>query len=119
MTFDESPCTGLIGKASFVTLAHCQMARPRPPDDDEPSWPGGPGCFRSGPPLSYLPAVIGPDHGGVMRYLAAVLVGVLIGVACTVAYYEWLDTESEDTVVAEPESRPDGDRTRPSEPTRK
>ena len=54
-----------------------------------------------------------------MRYFAAVLVGVLIGVACTVAYYEWLDTELEDTVIAEPEPRPDGDRTRPSEPTRK
>ena len=29
----------------------CQMARPRPPDDDEPFWLDGPDCFGRGHPL--------------------------------------------------------------------
>jgi hypothetical protein len=44
---DEQPCEPAAHLISLTPV--CQMARPRPPDDDEPSWLGGPDPFGSGP----------------------------------------------------------------------
>ena len=52
-----------------------------------------------------------------MKFLAGLVVGALIGVTCTVAYYEWWDVETDDAVVAGPELPEGGDA--PREPARK
>jgi hypothetical protein len=50
-----------------------------------------------------------------MKLLLAALIGALIGVACTVAYYEWWENEpEEDAVITDQESPPD--RPRPIQP---
>jgi hypothetical protein len=48
-----------------------------------------------------------------MKVLLAGLIGFLIGVACTVAYYEFESAEEEDPVITD---QPQGDRSRPIRP---
>jgi len=49
-----------------------------------------------------------------MKVLLAGLIGFLIGVACTVAYYEF-DSESEEEEIITEQVRPQGDRSRPGD----
>jgi hypothetical protein len=50
-----------------------------------------------------------------MKVLLAGLIGFLFGVACTVAYYDWFDSEPEEEAVITDQERPE-DRSRPNQP---
>ena len=43
-----------------------------------------------------------------MKLLLAALIGALIGVACTVAYYEWWENEPEEDAVITDQESPTG-----------
>jgi hypothetical protein len=51
-----------------------------------------------------------------MKVLLAGLIGFLIGVACTVAYYEFDNEPEEDEGVITEQERPQVDRPRPIQP---
>ena len=50
-----------------------------------------------------------------MKVWLAGLIGFLIGVACTVAYYEFVNEPEEEEIITE-QVRPQGDRPRPIQP---
>ena len=51
-----------------------------------------------------------------MKVLLAGLIGFLLGVACTVAYYEFGNEPEDVEEITTDQERPQGDRSRPSQP---